>query len=402
MVDVWTGLSTRHAEPVWRLGELPSCLAPELREQLSTAVQSFEREVPLPPLVLPFEQGPVVRPGAHRRCFYLRLGADMSSSHLGLKGTEPVLVDQLRAILGVGVHRARALPDRLSGLDFFPIHEHKAPMLLRLAEGLDEAHIGSEVYGAYVRRYGEAPPLPLPLLVLKWPEEVTRAYWEVVEPELSPWAREITARLIADGAGCYIYHYPRAPFPRVRHLAATFKGARRSRRFQEISAKEAPAITIERWARLFTRLLALGYLPCTESQMRNGQAVQAQNAIVGGGFVDLDSLRPISSISDEWDFVWSYATGIQVLTATIATYLFDDVNEKENSSGQFDLCLSYVYDLVARFAEEDASTYGDAFHPKLRALPPFSRDLGGLVEIAKVLQKQPRVDDIVSALDQQS
>jgi hypothetical protein len=399
MVDVWAGLSTRHATPVWSIGELPEVLDPELRERLSTAVRSFECEVPLAPLLLPFEQGPVVRPGGHRRCFYLRLGADMSSSHLGVKGTEPVLIDQLRLLLGVGVHRARMLPHRLSGLDFFPIHEHKAPMLLRVAEAVDEAHIGSEVYGAYVQRYGEEPPLPLPLLALRWPEEITRAYWELMEPELSPWAREITARLIADGAGCYIYHYPRAPFPRVRHFAMDFEGDRRSRRFREISAKEAPALTIERWARLFTRLLALGYLPGTESQVRNGQAVQAQNAIVGGGFVDLDSLRRVSSISDEWDLVWSYALSIQVLTATIATYLFDDVNETENASGQYDLCLSYVYDLVARLAEEDASTYGDAFHPKLRALPPFSRDLGGLLEIAKILQGQPRLGDLTGAID---
>jgi hypothetical protein len=93
---------------------------------------------------------------------------------------------------------------------------------------------------------------------------------------------------------------------------------------------------------------------------------------------------------------------IQVLTATIATYLFDEVGEIENASGQYDLCLSYVYDLVARLAEEDASTYGDAFHPKLRALPPFSRDLGGLLEIAKILQRQPRVEDLASAVDLQS
>lgn len=402
ITDVLAGLTTRHAEPIWRCSGLPLGLDEGLQGQLSALVRRFEDGVPIAPMVVPFERGAVMRPAGHRRCYYLRLGADATSSHLGIKGTEPVLVDQLRLLIATGIQRSRMLPYRLSGMDFFPIHEHKVPMMVRLQEALDEAAIGSEIYGAYVRRYGEAPALPFPLAVFKWPQEVTSAYWEVVEPELSPWAREITARLIADGAGCYIYHYPMAPFPRVRHLAAGFRDKQQRRWIDELSAQEDPAVTIERWVRLYTRLLALGYLPCAESQLRNGQAVQAQNTIVRGGFLDLDSLRPLSTISDELELFWSYALSIQVLTATIGIYLFEGVTEIENASGQYDICLSYVYDLIARLAQDDATRYGDSFDPRVRRLPPFSRDLRGLVTLAKLIQGQPRQEDMERALDRRA
>jgi hypothetical protein len=400
MNDPFEGLSVHPATCVWRLAAPPAGLPEETAGRLGGLLERLERGAPIAPSALPFELGRVVRPPGHRRCFYVRLGDEPLGSHLAIKGTEPLLLEQLQAMLRTGLPRARMGAHALTALDYFPIHEHKAPMLLLAREALDEAEIGDALCAAYVARYREVPPLPLPLFAFQWPQAVVDAYWKLLEPELSPWAREITARLIAGGAGCYVYHYPTAPFPRVRHVAASLRARGvRADRVAVLAEQHAPADVIERWVRLFVRLLALGYLPSTESQIRSGQAVQAQNAVVGSGFVDLDSVRPLAQVTDEADLLGSYMLGVRVLAATVSVYLFGEQAEVEGSSGPYASCLAYVYDAVARLAAEDARDHGDSFDPRLRALPPFRADAAGLVELARAFQRQPLQEDMERALD---
>lgn len=400
MNDPFAGLEAHPATPLFCLDTVPDVLPEPTRTQLRELLERFATSAPIAPTLLPFEHGAAVRPAGHRRCYYVRLGDDPRGAHVAIKGTEPLRLEQQRALIRSGLHRARMSAHALTGIDFFPIHEHKAPMVLLAREAIDEAEVAAAVYPAYVARYHEAPPLPLPLLAFRWPPAVLEAYWTLTAPELSPWAREITERLIAGGVGCYLYHYPTAPFPRVRHLAATLRSQTpRPGRIDALAVDHPPAEVIERWVRLFVRLLALGYLPATESQIRTGQSIQAQNAVVGSGFVDLDSLRPLAQITDDADLLGSYVLAVRVLAATLAVYLFNEQAETESASSPFATCLAYVYDAIARHAEEDVRTYGDAFDPRLRALPPFRADAQGLVELACAFLRQPLQEDVERALD---
>jgi hypothetical protein len=393
------GLTRIKADCIWESPELPIHLAHELRHRLETLIGDLKTAgVPIAPSITPFERRQAVRPKGHQRAYYLKLprNGNHAGGHIAIKGTEPALVDQLK-LLACSELPFAWTANNLSSIDFFPIVEHKAPLVLTTEEAITEANIGCELQSKYALRYGELPYLPLPLAVFKLPAKIVDNAQSVLQPLLSPFAEEIVRRLLAGGACVLVYYYPAAPFPRVRHVSQELGNAGASRLLQLRSFAHVEPV-IERWIRLFTRVLALGYLPATPSQSITGQAVQAQNVIVGGGFVDLGSIRPIAGFRSERDFLESYSLSLLQLANTVAVYLFAGMSEKVGLSAPEVFSNLYCYELLSRAIAEDTEMFGDSFDRRLKELPPFSRNLTGWVELAERFQRMPQQETLQATM----
>jgi hypothetical protein len=393
------GLIRIKAECIWEETELPIQLDPELRHRLMKLTDDFKTAgVPIALSITPFERYPAVRPKEHLRCYYLQFSRleNQASGYIAIKGTEPALIGELKSIANSNLPLAWRAPN-LSSIDYFPIEEHKVPMVLTTEEALAEANIGCILHSQYVHRYRELPYLPLPLAVFKWPAEIVDNIWNVWHPLLSPFAKEIVRRLLAGGACAYVYYYLTAPFPRVRHLSQELKNSGVSR-LLKLRTQANIEQTIERWIRLFVRILALGYLPATPSQVRIGQAVQEQNVIIGGGFVDLSSIRPIAEFQDERDFLESYSYSIAEMARTVARYLFTERSVAPGLSASEVFSHLYFYELLSQAIDEDSKMFGDQFDRQLKMLPPFNQKLAGWIELAERFQIMPPFENLQSML----
>jgi len=394
------GLSRVGGECVWALQQVPDALG-SVADVLRALIADVKAGgVPIAPTALPFENAVAVRPKGHQRAFYIPVpaaaGDQTPRGYVAVKGTEPILVDELRYLSATGL--PLSWMDDMSIIDHFPVVEHKVPMVLTVGEALDEATAASAVYGPYIERYGEIPDLPLPLLVVKWPAEIAERVREVLAPLLSPFAEKIVDRILLEGAAAYLYYYPAAPFPRVRHVAAALRDAG-ARRMAGIDEFGSPGPVIERWARLFTRLLALGYLPATRTQSIAGQAIQAQNVVIGAGFVDVDSVRPLDDFKHDRDLFESYALSFIQLSNTVARYLFRGVNENPGFGSPEVFAYLHVYQLVSDLVEEERRRYGDDFDPRLRDFPPFRRGVEGLLRLAARFQQMPELAVLTRMLE---
>jgi hypothetical protein len=184
----------------------------------------------------------------------------------------------------------------------------------------------------------------------------------------------------------------------VAHVAEALRDAGPAR-LGRLAAHGAPDAVVDRWIRLFARLLALGYLPAVASQNVTGQAVQAQNVVVGGGFVDVDSLKPIDAFGSERELVESYGITMITFVHTLAAYLFGEVEPAPGLTTPEIACHLHVAELLRRAVEEDAATHGDAFSPRLRALPPFAAGAAALTALAETFQAMPQLATLLQLLE---
>src|SRR5262245_37319808 len=103
--DSWKHLTVHVGQSEWELETIHTVLEAPLRTRLSSIVQQFKRGAPIAPSLIPFNDDGIVRPPNHNRAFYLPLDAGAPTDYLGVKGTEPLLIDQLRLALGMKLHR---------------------------------------------------------------------------------------------------------------------------------------------------------------------------------------------------------------------------------------------------------------------------------------------------------
>jgi hypothetical protein len=378
----------------WALKDVPSSLDATLRVRLLHVLEDIERYgATVAPKLEPFNVANALRPPGHNRTFYVPLEG---GGYIGIKGTEVALGEQLRLLSASGLPRALR-PSGQTAVDFFPTIEHKIPLALTIPEAHAEVHISEVLYRRYCTTYGETPHLPLPLAIIQWPQNIVDSFWTTISPLLSDFARDICTRLLRDGVCCYLYYYPVAPFPRVRHLAETLKN--RHDRLHALAQLGQPVEVIQRWVTLFVRILAMGYLPATPSRAVTGQAVQAQNVVVGGGFLDLDSVRAIEDIPSESELAESLAASIVHMSATIACYLFEAANEHPSPTNSLDILSTHFFQaLLVKTIERETRVSQCVFHPRLRALPPFSASLDDWLLLADAAQNEPRISTLTAYL----
>jgi hypothetical protein len=129
---------------------------------------------------------------------------------------------------------------------------------------------------------------------------------------------------------------------------------------------------VESWILLVARMLALGYFP--NSPVNNyliGQCLQWQNAVLDGGFVDVDSLQPMRDVHDPRSFHETFLAMLVDLCATIRAFLVGPLPTPNNEYNDPTLVSAFLVirvwdDLKRRLLEERSQ--GGFEDPRLDAL----------------------------------
>lgn len=293
---------------------------PELFRLVPPSVQAWVRHLaiegrfPVARQATPFETGAYFRPPSHNRAFYRRLP---EGGVVAFKGSE-VLAEDLGAVA------ARMTEGRTynNDLDRFPLGEHKVPFAAGAEEMLEEARKAVALYGAMHRVYKQRHALPLPLLVITWPESVIADYRRVVLPLASETTRGYIERLLRDGFAMYVYYFPNS-IERVRHFTQRDDALARQWHAPGSGAqvREQRLRVVQDWITLFSRMLCAGYFPATMENTLCGFCVSEQNVCVQGGFVDVDSVERFEKVTDPQLFAVNVLLSVRMLAHAVAVYL---------------------------------------------------------------------------------
>jgi len=117
-----------------------------------------------------------------------------------------------------------------------------------------------------------------------------------------------------------VYVYPGAPV-RAEQLSRPVPGESEEERFRRIASICDVEVVVDSWIRLFVRLLYLGFVPYSSMNERLGSCVDFGNAVVDGGFADVDSIVPMTECPDDGFFYDSLGASWAELQATITALL---------------------------------------------------------------------------------
>ncbi|WP_158502049.1 hypothetical protein [Vitiosangium sp. GDMCC 1.1324] len=317
--------------------------APELWNHLlerepwvASELEGLRREIPIPPTNNAFETKKLFRPSGHFRAFYLHGPGD---SVLAIKGGDLRCEDQ-QSFLHVMHERPFERHQRysvLNALEYFLIQERKIPGALTFSEALTEAQRAAEVQSGFLRRFGELGGLPVPLLVVRWPPEVVADFRARLLPLLSGFSLEIAESELEGGLACYIYWFPKAPFPRVSHFAGALAmkssqssnaGYQQNTRlvYDTLQHEVDPEQVMNSWLTLVAKLLLLGYFPSDAQHFKNGQCIEPQNVLVNGSFADVDSVIPMRSLNGDREFYINFLVMLNLLVNTVRVFLLAENN----------------------------------------------------------------------------
>ncbi|MFI5349915.1 MAG: hypothetical protein ACHQ2Z_10245 [Elusimicrobiota bacterium] len=305
----------------------------------------FRRRMPIARTCGTFRGEPYLRPDGHHRAFYIE---GRGPGALGVKGSE-LLADDLPAKLAALSRPPAVL--KPSPLEYFPIIEQKIPMAMTLEEGLAQARKAAAFQAAHLARYGELARIPVPLLVFRWDSRDASAFLKRLRPALSKRAGRIVERLASGGLSSMIYYYPSVPL-RTLHLAQVVAGAeprgyrdgvKKMRRYGSFFGElEPPSEIASRWIALTARMLALGFFPSDLSHWRDGQMLHEQNAVLDGGFVDVESLQPQSEVTDDRTFYETFLMSWLDLSATVKRLMTGYADRADVSWPFLDLSPAYL------------------------------------------------------------
>ena len=282
--------------------------------------------------------GALSRPDRHVRAFYLHLDRLASvpggRGCLAVKGTEPAAENfaQVPRRMGemwnvfswtIGTGGRQILEDwtLLNQLERFPICEGKPPAVHPLEDAQDEADSALALQVAYLRRFGKLARIPTPLFVYRLPDEVRARALDVLRPHVTAKTLALIDGQIGPGLGVYVYYYPSLPL-RVMHLRGDV-GAEVSfdARQRHLASLSDPARAVAGWVRLTAELLALGWVPTDPSNFGRGYCLMAQNLVVDGGIVDVNSVRPVASFGAAGQLEFAVRHTVRELAESICWYL---------------------------------------------------------------------------------
>ena len=198
------------AQVVWDLtaspgGEAVNHRLIENEPDIPAALRRLHKDVPIARTCASFVAEPYSRPFEHRRCFYFSFD---SGGTLGFKGTEPLADDFAEEVRHVESLRA---PFSRSSLNHFVATEHKVPLGVSTHEALTQARITAQFQADHLARYGRLARVPVPLLVVLWPQKFRAALVEALKPFLAPTSFENLLRILEPGLSALIYYYPSLP-----------------------------------------------------------------------------------------------------------------------------------------------------------------------------------------------
>lgn len=337
-------------------------------EDVHALVARLRESVPIAPSIDPFDDDASVRPYRHLRAFYLRVPGGV----VAIKGTEPYAPDLRMKLMGLRAFRVDYPPrgrSLFSALEHFPIVEQKVPLAVTAEEALSDVHAAAAFQQAHLAAFGTIAAAPLPLLALRWPADAVERVAELLLPMLSARAAAIVRLLLAQGFGCVVYHYPSVP-SRVAHLdhdlgsPVDYPARRRA-----LATRLDPARTIESWVDLAARMIVLGFLPGSTESHGIGHCLEAQNAVIDGGFVDLGSMKPIDQAADAREVEETLLAAVADLSRTIRQFLAGGLVDAEAEYRNPTLVMMHVAARVFRQLCERVALHASAagVHPHVGA-----------------------------------
>jgi hypothetical protein len=265
----------------------------------------------------------------------------------------------------------------LNNLERWPLIERKVPGAMTLPEALAEASIALAIQRDYLQRYGEFARIPLPLLVLRWPDSVSYRVLLELQPLLSSRAMEVVEQTIARGLAVFIYYYPGLPIRLmslggaqgrrtpilvadtevVQNIPSVGFGWTYARRADQMSGLIDVRGLIERWTDLFVKMLALGYLPKDPGSLLTADCLQPWNVVLDGGFVDIDSVVKIDALDDA-DLDDTIRRSLRGLVINIAYLMLGRIALAMDFRDRFPELTWTVLDDVRKRLEHEAATGG--------------------------------------------
>lgn len=244
----------------------------------------------------------------HRRTLYFAGPDGVQAGVIAVKGAQ------------LGAPWNAALLDEMSGEhprpgDLWPrstiehliVVEHKVPLAVTLGEATREVRLARRVGAALRARFPPPYRIPVPLRLMRWPDEQAERHLRSLQGMLSTRTREIAATVARAGLGAVVYFYPGSPL-----------------RVSDTPSPRAQPAVVERWTALFARILICGVLPAGLDSRGFGSCCGPQNATLDGGFVDFDSMCPFEELISAADLSAGLEYSLRSLTRTLALYLGRD------------------------------------------------------------------------------
>jgi hypothetical protein len=331
--------------------------AAENEPMLDDAMSTFRRGLPAPPTTEAFVLESYYRPPGSARSFYQRLAGERPRTdgrHRGvvaIKGMEPLSPTFRKGLLRLTApgHTPHTVAEH------FVVQEGKVPACLTLDEAVTEAQRALELQRAHVAAYGQLARIPLPLFVFRHTDDTVTRVSGQLAAILSDTAGRLTSARASDGLGVYLYYYPSAPL-RVTHLEYLLRGRPFGQRTLALLSICDPDVTIRRWVRVFVRMLYLGYLPGSLASLHTGLCCQPQNACVDGGFVDVDSVTPLSALRSDTDVTAALAYSVEEMVRTEDGLLTSGVEDPRLRQDRVRVDRHHVSDYVFRLIRQSVQS----------------------------------------------
>lgn len=271
--------------------------------------------------------------------------------------------------------------------EHFLAKEHKLPGVVTASEALKEANIGLQYQKEHIQAFGELAPVPTPLRVLKWNEEMEKQYAKQCIPLLSKEIEPLFHMLLEHhGIGCILYHFPCSPW-RVQHFiqecepkSGIFQKNGYTLYEQVLEQSSPISKTIAVWLKALSRMLLLGYFPNDPAQYATGQCIQPQNMAIRGAIADIDSLKPMREIPLNASDLFERHFWQMVMEAmnTISVYLLGPFYPTDlgPAGGGYDLRPSQKR-VRAHISSLVFSQWATIFCEERTRLPPTDRRVDG-------------------------
>lgn len=325
---------------------------PFISPRLIEAIDALDEFVPAADTAGAFASGPYFRPPGSHRSFYFcpsLIEPDVADGGpvLAFKGLEPLARDI--DVMLRDLKRACYSPHAIA--EHFVFVEDKIPACLGLVEALREAERAESLQLAHLRAYGELARLPVPIAVFRHDENVCSLMAEKLRAMLDQAAFCRIEPILAEGLGVYVYFYPSPPL-RARDADFMLQGLSfRPRLFALMRDVCEPEQVIERWARGFARMLLLGFLPGSLASLRSGLCCQPQNACIDGGFVDLDSVTPLTAFATDASLFAALQLSVDSLIETVRALAAGAEDPTRPETREVRIDLHYFHQFVLRAIE---------------------------------------------------
>jgi len=258
---------------------------------------SFKLARPLPPNLILLNH--------HRRTLYF-VGPDgPNAGAIAVKGAQLGAPGNARLLDEMSKEYPRAEdPWPRSTNEHLVVLEHKVPLAVTMSEATRETQMARRVGAALRERFPSPFRIPVPLLIMSWPQDRVDLHVASLRAVLSARVCEIAANVAQGGLGVIVYFYPRLPL-----------------RVSDVEALRPAAIVVEQWMQLFAQCLLIGVLPAGLDSRGLGSCCGPQNATLDGGFVDLDSMCPVEHLATPEHLEPCLEYSLRSMTRTVALYL---------------------------------------------------------------------------------